>query len=74
MQRLFRLSAEQDNPSAMNNLGICYENGEGVPYKDLVETVKWYTLSAERGNIDGQLNLGLFIIIIIYFYQNIIFK
>ena len=37
----FRKAAEQNNAAAQENLGQCYEVGEGVP-KDYAEAVKWY--------------------------------
>ena len=53
----YRLSAEQGNASAQNNLGYSYDHGLGVT-KDYVEAVKWYRLSAEQGNVSAQNNLG----------------
>jgi len=32
---------------AQNNLGVMYENGQGVP-QDYKEAVKWYTKAAEE--------------------------
>ena len=40
------------------NLGIMYENGEGVP-QDYKEAVKWYTKSAEQGDADAQSMVGV---------------
>ena len=53
-----RKSAEQGNAFAQYSLGVCYENGYGVP-KDLEEAVEWYRKSAEQGNAFAQYNLGL---------------
>ena len=50
--------AEQGNASAQNNLGILYENGQGVS-QDYAEAVKWYRLAAEQGNATAQSNLGV---------------
>jgi TPR repeat protein len=33
---------------AQNNLGVKYENGEGVP-QDYKEAMKWYRLAIEQG-------------------------
>jgi len=44
----FRVSAEQGNPVAQNNLAFMYRNGVGVA-QDYEEAVKWYRLSAEQG-------------------------
>ena len=53
-----RKAAEQGLASAQNNLGVAYDNGEGVA-KDLVEAVKWYGKAAEQGNAKAQFNLGV---------------
>jgi TPR repeat protein len=50
--------AEAGDPVAQCNLGVCYENGQGVS-KDEKEAVKWYTKSADQGNRRAQCNLGL---------------
>ncbi len=55
----YRKAAEQGNATAQNNLGVCYENGDGVA-KDMKEAVKWYQKAAEQGNADAQLNLEPF--------------
>ena len=51
-------NAEQGDADAQNDLGICYENGVGVP-QNYTEAVKWYRKSAEQGNATAQNNLGL---------------
>ncbi len=56
--RLYRLAAEQGHENAQNNLGLMYDNGQGVPEDDK-EAVKWYRLSAEQGNAYAQSNLGV---------------
>ncbi|MBC7368170.1 MAG: SEL1-like repeat protein [Undibacterium sp.] len=40
------------------NLGLKYDNGDGVP-KDSAEAVKWYLKAAAQGNEGAQLNLGV---------------
>ena len=40
--------AEQGNAAAQYNLGVMYDNGEGVP-QDYAEAAKWYRLAAEQG-------------------------
>ncbi|MFI3206650.1 MAG: Hsp70 family protein, partial [Clostridia bacterium] len=55
--KLFKLSAEQGCVGAQNNLGFCYENGQGVA-KNLNEAFNWYKKSAEQGDADAQNNLG----------------
>jgi uncharacterized protein len=53
--KLFLPLAELD--IAQSFLGVMYEKGQGVP-QDYKEAVKWYLLSAEQGNILGQVSLG----------------
>ena len=50
--------AEQGHVGAQYNLGVMYENGEGVT-QDYKEAVKWYRKSAEQGTASAQYNLGL---------------
>jgi uncharacterized protein len=45
----YRLAAEQGNANAQYNLGVMYDNGDGV-VQDYAEAVKWYRLAAEQGN------------------------
>ena len=52
-----RQAAEQGDARAQFNLGIMYDNGEGV-LKDEAEAAKWYRLAAEQGLADAQHNLG----------------
>jgi len=53
----FRL-VEQGDAMAQYNLGLMYDNGEGVP-EDHTEAVKWYRKAAEQGLAKAQFNLGL---------------
>ncbi len=50
--------AKGGDADAQNNLGLMYDNGQGVP-QDYTEAVKWYTKAAEQGDADAQNNLGL---------------
>ena len=50
--------AEQGIARAQNNLGVIYENGQGVP-RNVVEAMKWYRRAAEQGYAGAQNNLGL---------------
>ena len=43
---------------AMNKIGNDYFNGRNGKTKDYTEAVKWYRKSAEKGNANGQFNLG----------------
>ena len=49
--------AEAGDADAQYNLGVMYDNGEGVP-QDYAEAVKWYRLAAEQGYAKAQTNLG----------------
>lgn len=53
----YRKAAEQGCASAQNNLGVCYENGQGVT-QSYTEAVKWYRKAAEQGYAYAQTNLG----------------
>ena len=53
----FRLAAEQGDASAQTNLGLMYEQGDGVPQDD-AEAAKWYRLAAEKGEARAQNNLA----------------
>jgi localization factor PodJL len=44
-----RLAAEQGNAKAQYNLGVSYDNGEGVP-GDLVYAFAWFNLAAAQGH------------------------
>ena len=50
--------AEEGNAVAQNNLGVMYNNGNGVP-QDYEEAVRWYQLAAEQGDAKAQGNLGV---------------
>ena len=50
--------AEQGEASAQFNLGMMYDNGQGVKQDD-VEAVKWYRQAAEQGYAKAQYNLGV---------------
>ena len=52
-----RARAEQGYAAALNNLGIMYAGGRGVPQDD-AEAVHWYRLAADQGVGIAQYNLG----------------
>ena len=52
------LAAEQGLAEAQLNLGVMYDNGEGVPEDDTA-AARWYRLAAEQGHPQAQLNLAL---------------
>ena len=53
----YRKAAEQGHATAQNNLGVCYDRGQGVE-KNYTEAAKWYRKAAERGNASAQFHLG----------------
>ena len=54
----YRKAAEQGDAVAQFNLGLKYDNGQGVA-QDYTKAVYWYTKSAEQGIAQAQFNLGL---------------
>ena len=56
--KLFKQGAELGYDDAMNSLGACYYNGEGVE-KDFSQAVSWYRKAADLGNSDAMFNLGV---------------
>ena len=52
-----RLSAEKNSPSAQNNVGVAYANGNGV-VKNICEGIKWFKLAAKQKYALSQRNLG----------------
>jgi TPR repeat protein len=54
----YRLAAEQGIAGAQYNLGVMYDNGEGVSEND-AEAAKWYRRAADQGHALAQYNLGL---------------
>jgi uncharacterized protein len=54
---LFQPLAEDGDAAAQVDLGLMYNNGQGVT-RDYEQAVKWYRLAAEQGNADGQVALG----------------
>ena len=50
--------AEQGDADAQNNLGVMYNEGQGVP-QDNKEAVKWWRLSAGQRVEQAQYNLAL---------------
>ena len=52
-----KAKAEAGDAEAQFNLGVMYDEGEGVP-KDDKEAVKWWQKAADQGNAKTQVNLG----------------
>jgi TPR repeat protein len=55
--RVWRPLAEEGYANAQHNLGLMFENGEGIQ-EDFAEAAKWYRLAAEQDDAYAQLNLG----------------
>ncbi len=55
--REWRPLAEQGNAIAQANLGIMYDNGEGVP-QDYAKALQWWRKAAEQGHATAQYKLG----------------
>ena len=53
----YEKAAAQNDPIALNNLGVFYEQGLGIP-KNLEKAAHWYKESAEWGYSYAQYNLG----------------
>jgi TPR repeat protein len=51
-------AAEQGYDKAQYELGVCYQEGEGVT-QNLKEAAKWFRMSANQGNADAQYGLAL---------------
>lgn len=55
---LFRQAAGSGSAAAAFNLGLCYENGEGVR-QDYQKALRWYTKGAELGHMRAQCSAGV---------------
>ena len=53
----FRPLAERGDAMAQSNLGIMYENGQGVP-QDYAEALKWFRKAATQDDVNAQYHLG----------------
>jgi TPR repeat protein len=51
----YRLAAEQGHAHAQNNLGVMYDNGQGV-VQDNVYAHIWFNIAASRGDKDATNN------------------
>ena len=56
--QLWRPLAEQGNAAAQHNLGLLYNNGQGVAL-NYAEAVRWYRKAAEQDQDDSQNSLGV---------------
>ncbi|RXJ96330.1 hypothetical protein CRV00_01545 [Malaciobacter molluscorum] len=56
--RIFKKLAIKGNVSAQYNLGIIYEQAQGVK-QDYKEAIKWYKLAVKQKDSAAQYNLGV---------------
>jgi uncharacterized protein len=56
--REWRPLAEQGDASAQFQLGLLYDNGDGVP-RDYAKARQWYERAAAQGGVKAQFYLGL---------------
>ena len=54
----YEKAANQGNAPAQYNLGVCYENGQGV-VQNHEKAVYWYEKAANQGDAAAQYNLGI---------------
>ncbi|MEO8426073.1 MAG: tetratricopeptide repeat protein [Verrucomicrobiota bacterium] len=54
----YRKAAEKGLAAAQNNLGFCYQEGQGIP-RSYTEAIKWYRKAAGQGFAAAQNNLGV---------------
>jgi len=54
----YRAAAERGDANAQYNLGVKYDNGQGV-IKDYAQAVYWYRKAAEQGHSNAMSNLGV---------------
>jgi uncharacterized protein len=56
--REWRPLANQGYAAAQNNLGVMYDQGQGVP-QDYAQALHWYRQAAKQGHAGAQYNLGV---------------
>ena len=54
----FRKAADQGHVEAQFNLGICYEDGDGVEWS-YTEAMKWYSKAATQGHEEAKYLLDI---------------
>src|SRR5437667_7006935 len=55
---LLEQAAKNGNEDTINNLAVCYENGEGTE-KNLEKAFYWYQKAAENGDKNAMNNLAI---------------
>lgn len=53
----YLIAAKKGNAPSQNNLGILYENGQGVK-QDYNKAIEWYQKAVEQGDSEASYNLG----------------
>jgi len=56
--KLWKKAANQGDAEAQLNLGLMYDNGQGVK-QNYVKAVKWWKKAANQGDAEAQNNLAL---------------
>jgi TPR repeat protein len=56
--KLYEQAAEYNHPGALYNLGVCYDNGEGVAH-DSFKAIEYYKQAAEFDHINAIFNLAI---------------
>jgi len=51
--RWYRKAADKGDADAMFNIGVLYDNGEGVK-QDYIEAMRWYRKAADKGDADAK--------------------
>lgn len=54
----YRKAADQGDAQAQYNLGIAYDQGNGVRH-DVTEAFHWFLRAAERGHAEAQFNVAI---------------
>jgi TPR repeat protein len=54
----YQKAADQGNATAQNNLGVLYQNGQGVEQSEEM-AAKWYQKAADQGYAIAQNNLEM---------------
>lgn len=53
----YHKAADEGNMYSMNSIGVCYQEGKGVPQSD-EQAISWFRQASEAGNPQGAYNLA----------------
>ena len=53
----FKMATDKGDAKAMNNLGVMYQNGDGID-KNSEEAIKWFKMAANKGDAKAMIRLG----------------